>query len=287
MTGQRKIFAASGWKKWLVGDFTLRRLACSLIEVYLCILGWAWLFSDRIAFQPPEPTYAEGDGVYRIATPNGEHIAVLGLTNAAASQVVLYAHGNAEDIGCVRETLEPYRAAGFEIYTFDYRGYGLSDGSPSTRKAYEDLDTLYRHLVEQKGIPPARLILHGRSLGAAVVLHVASRRPAAGVIVESAFLTAFRARTQIPVSPFDKMRNDREIRRLNCPVLVIHGEDDQTIPTWQGKRLYALAREPKSAYWAPQADHDDVLVSNEAEYWRQLRQFAASAGALSRPQNRP
>lgn len=287
MPEQQNSPAAPRWKKRLVGDFTLRRLACSLIEVYLCIVGWAWLFSDRIAFQPPAATYAEGHGVYRIATPGGEKIAVLGLTNAAASQVVLYAHGNAEDIGCVRDTLESYRDAGFEVYTFDYRGYGLSDGRPSTRKAYEDLDTLYRHLVDQKGIPPERLIFHGRSLGAAVVLQVASRRPAAGVIVESAFLTAFRARTQIPVAPFDKMRNDRAIRRLNSPVLVIHGEDDQTIRTWQGKRLYALAHEPKSAYWVPHADHDDVLVSNEAEYWRQLRRFAASVGSASRPQAQP
>jgi abhydrolase domain-containing protein 17 len=237
-------------------------------------LVWAWFFSDRIAFQPPPPTYAEGNGVYRIATPDGHSIAILVLTNAAASQVVLYVHGNAEDIGGVRDIMEEYRAAGFEVYTFDYRGYGISDGKPSTDNSYEDISTVYNYLVEKKGIHPNQIILHGRSLGAAVALHLANRRPVSGVIMESAFLTAFRARTQIPLSPIDKMRNDREIQRLKCPVLFIHGEDDQTIKTWQGKKLFNLAHEPRFAYWVPNAGHDDVLVSDEAEYWKQIRAFA-------------
>ena len=105
-------------------------------------------------------------------------------------------------------------------------------------------------------------------------MHLANRRPVSGIIMESAFLTAFRAITQIPLSPIDKMQNDREIQRLKCPVLFIHGEHDQTIKTWQGKKLYNLAHEPKFAYWVPNAGHNDVLVSDEAEYWKQLRHFA-------------
>ncbi|MDD5705069.1 MAG: alpha/beta hydrolase [Kiritimatiellae bacterium] len=265
------------WKKWLIGEFTLRRLFRSLIEIFLCllaILAWAYLFSDRIAFQAPPPTYTEGNGVYRIATPDGHRIAILALTNPAASQVVLYVHGNAEDIGGVRDIMEEYRSVGFEVYSFDYRGYGISDGKPSTVNAYEDISTVYKYLVERKGIHPDRIILHGRSLGAAIVLNLANRQPVSGVIIESAFLTAFRAISQIPLSPIDKMRNDREIQRLQCPVLFIHGEDDQTIKTWHGKKLYNLAPEPKFAYWVPNAGHDDVLVSDEAEYWKRLRSFA-------------
>lgn len=265
------------WKKWLIGEFTFRRLFRSLIEIYLCILVilvWAYLFSDHIAFQAPPPTYTEGNGAYRIATPDGHSIAILALTNQAATQVVLYVHGNAEDIGEVRDILEEYRSVGFEVYSFDYRGYGISDGKPSTANAFADIRTVYKYLVERKGIHPDRIILHGRSLGAAVALNLANRQPVSGVIIESAFLTAFRARIRIPLSPIDKMRNDREIQRLQYPVLIIHGEDDQTIKTWQGKKLYNLAPEPKFAYWVPNAGHDDVLFADEAEYWKQLRSFA-------------
>ena len=132
------------WKRWVIGDLTLRRLLRSLAEIYLCILAFAWLFSDRIAFQPPSPAYAEGNGIYRLPVAGGQKIAVLALTNAAAAPVVLYAHGNAEDLGGMRDVMEEYRAAGFEVYAFDYRGYGISDGKPTTGNAYADIDAVYR-----------------------------------------------------------------------------------------------------------------------------------------------
>ncbi|OQW96257.1 MAG: hypothetical protein BWK77_05635 [Verrucomicrobia bacterium A1] len=263
-----------GWKKWLVGEFTLRRLVRSLIEVYLCILVWAWLFSDRIAFQPPAPGYAEGNGVYRISSRDGTPIAVLALTNRNPTATVLYVHGNAEDIGGVRDLLEVYRDAGFDVFTFDYRGYGISGGKPTTRHSCDDIDSVYNHLLNVRGVEPQNLIVHGRSLGAAVALHLATRRPVGGVILESPFLTAFRARTQIRLSPFDKMRNDREIRRLKRPVLVIHGEEDTTIRTWQGRKLYALASEPKFCLWIERAGHDDVPAIDEKEYFAEIRVFA-------------
>lgn len=279
MTGQ-SIQDADGrrekWKNLLVGKLTVRRVLLSALEIYACVLLWAWLISDRLAFQPPPATYAEGEGISFVAVPGGERVAVLSLTNAAATHVVLYAHGNAEDIGCLRDLLEEYRDAGFEVYAFDYRGYGLSQGRPSTPKSYEDIEAVYSELVNKRGIAPNRIIVHGRSLGAAVALRLAARRQVEGVIVESGFVTAFRVMTGIPVSPFDKMRNSSEIRRLKCPVLVIHGERDTVVEPWHGKRLYELAREPKSAYWVPKAGHNDVSLFGASEYWRRIRAFADS-----------
>jgi fermentation-respiration switch protein FrsA (DUF1100 family) len=264
------------WKKLLVGDLTLRRVIISAVEIYVCVLAWAWFFSDRIAFQPPPPTYSEGTGITYATASSGEKIAMLSLTNAGATHVVLFAHGNAEDIGCVRDLLEEYRNSGFEVCTFDYRGYGLSQGRPSTSKSYEDIEAVYAELVGRRGVDPRGIIVHGRSLGAAVVLRLAARRPVGGVIVESAFVTAFRVKTRIPLFPIDKMRNNREIRKLRCPVLVIHGEADEAIGAWHGKLLFGLAREPKSAYWVPNAGHDDVCAVGGGEYWKQIRAFAES-----------
>ena len=262
------------WKQWLVGDFTMRRLPRSLAEIYICILVWAWFFSDHVAFQPSAPTYSEESDVFLIATPSGHRIAILALTNSSARQVILYAHGNAEDLGGIRETMEEYQSKGFQVFAFDYQGYGISEGKPSTANSYEDINTVYCYLTHEKGIAPTQIIVHGRSLGAAIALHLAARQPVSGVIVESAFLTAFRARTQIPISPIDKMRNDKEIKKLTCPVLVIHGESDQTIKTWQGKKLFGLAHEPKLAYWVPNAGHDDVVALGGDEYWQRITDFA-------------
>ena len=266
------------WKKWMIGDWSRRRMPLRvvrlLVEVYLGVLVFAWLFSDRLAFRPPSPTYTEGNGVCRIVTQDGNRLAVLALPNAAASPVVLFAHGNGEDLGGIRGFLDAYRAAGFEVYAFDYRGYGISDGKPGTGNAYEDIQTVYRYLVEDKRIDPNRIILHGRSLGSGIALHLATRCPVRGVILESAFLTAFRALTQIPLLPIDKMRNDREIRILRRPVLFIHGEDDQTVKCWQGKKLFSEANEPKFAYWVAHAGHNDVFDTAPVEYWKRIRTFA-------------
>lgn len=267
-----------GWKKWLVGDFSKRRLLLSPIKIYVCVGVLAWLFSDYLAFQPPAPSYREGNGVFHITEQNGQSIAVLALTNAAASHVVLYAHGNAEDIGLIRSSMESYRDAGFEVYALDYRGYGLSDGRPGTARAYADLDALYDNLVTQKGVDPQRIILHGRSLGAGVAAHLAVRRPIGGLIMESAFLSVFRALSQVPLFPVDKMRNNREIQRLNCPVLFIHGEADPVIGIRQGQALYQLAQEPKFSLWVPGAGHDDVLLRAGPAYWETIGAFADGLG---------
>jgi alpha-beta hydrolase superfamily lysophospholipase len=261
------------WRNILIGKFTWRRLLLSLAEIYLCVLVWALLFSDSIAFQPPSPSYTSGNGVYCIPSTDGTPLAILALTNATPAASILYIHGNAEDIGGVRFLLEAYQDAGFDVFTFDYRGYGISGGKSSTRHAYEDVDRVYNHLVKERGIDPKRLIVHGRSLGAAVALHLANQRPVAGVIIESAFLTAFRAQTQIAISPFDKMRNDRAIQAIKSPVLVIHGTRDVTIKSWQGKKLYELAPEPKFYYWVEQAGHDDVPAVNEEEYFKRITAF--------------
>jgi hypothetical protein len=274
------------WKKWVYGDLSWRnlprRLLRLLLEVYIGLFIFGWFFSDHIAFRPPTPTYKEGRGIFRITAPDGHRIAVLALTHAAAPQVILYAHGNAEDLGMMRDFLEQYRAAGFEVYAFDYSGYGLSDGKPGAANSYEDIGAVYNYLVRQRGINPGRIILHGHSIGAAVALHQATRGPVGGIIVESAFLTLFRVKTQIPLYPVDKMRNDREIQRLQCPVLCMHGEDDGLIPTWQGKKLFSLAHEPKFCYWVPGAGHNDVFETNPAAYWKHIRTFAGFVAASNR-----
>lgn len=70
------------------------------------------------------------------------------------------------------------------------------------------------------------------------------------------------------------MRNSHEIRNLKCPVLIIHGEADDVIGVWHGKRLFELAREPKRAYWVPKAGHNDAYTAGGGEYWRQIQAFA-------------
>jgi len=201
---------------------------------------------------------------------------MLALTNAAARYVILYAHGNGEDIGPdLRGYLSEFCGHGFSVYAFDYRGYGISDGKPGTFRACADAEAAYQNLVQDKGISPDRIVLYGHSLGAALALDLAARHKVAGLIVESGFVTAFRVRTAIPLFPLDKFRNNSRIREVHCPVLVMHGEIDDVIPVWHGRELYRLAPEPKLAYWPEGASHNNVRDFNQQKYWKRMQEFVA------------
>jgi abhydrolase domain-containing protein 17 len=100
--------------------------------------------------------------------------------------------------------------------------------------------------------------------------------------LESAGLRKLAARlvlTRVPVLPFDKFRNVSKIRKLNCPVLIIHGRADSVVPFWHGERLFAMAHEPKRALWIDGADHNDAMIVAPAVYLKALRGFADSIQA--------
>ena len=254
-------------------EFSWWRVTKALGRIILGVLVLGWFLSDYLIFVPPPCSYHEG-GVYsRVAVNAHERIGLLALTNAAP-YVILYCHGNGEDLGLsLRSYLAEFCAHGFAVYAFDYRGYGISDGKASTSRALADAEAAYQHLVRDEQIAPERIILYGQSLGAALALDLASRHRTAGLVVESGFVTAFRVRTVFPILPFDKFRNNRRMREVHCPVLVMHGEIDDLIPVWHGRELYRLAPESKQAYWAPCASHNNVRDSNPAEYWKQLQAF--------------
>jgi fermentation-respiration switch protein FrsA (DUF1100 family) len=83
------------------------------------------------------------------------------------------------------------------------------------------------------------------------------------------------------MAPFDKLRNDRRIREISCPLLVIHGEADGVIPIWHGRKLYDLAPVPKQCWWVPHAGHNDIVTTDAQGYWSHIRAFRDWAMTLS------
>ncbi len=208
-------------------------------------------------------------------TADGGRIAAVHLPNPGATHTILYSHGNAEDLGHVRPVLEIVRDAGFAVLAYDYRGYGLSDGKPSEAATYRDIDAAWAHLTGRLRVPPQRVILLGRSVGAGPSVDLAARAPVGGLVLESAFVSAFRVVTRVPLLPFDKYRNLDKLARVGCPVLVIHGTADEVVPLWHGQRLFEAAREPKRALWVDGAGHNDLMLVAGRRYARALADFAA------------
>ena len=226
-------------------------------------------------FLPPPATYGDDGQSVSLATADGVRITAILLANEHAEYTILYNHGNAEDLGLIAPTLARLRDWGFAVFAYDYRGYGTSQGTASERGAYKDIDAAYDHLTRVLGVPSNRIIAYGRSVGSGPAVDLAARRPLAGLVVESGFVTAFRVLTRIPLLPFDKFRNIDKIGTVSCPVLVMHGMQDEIIPIDHGRRLFTAAPEPKRALWVDGAGHNDFMLVAGDRQARALREFAA------------
>jgi len=196
-----------------------------------------------------------------------------------ASIATLHLHGNA---GNITHRFAPFReiaAAGSAVLALDYRGYGKSHGRPTEHGLYRDADAAYDYLL-RSGFHPDQIVLHGESLGTAVAVDLAARRPCAAVVLEAPFTSAKDvARAVVPViGPmliwgFDSRA---KIGRIHAPVLFIQGDRDAVIPLRLGQDLFAAAREPKSFWLVPGAGHNDIVETAGASYRQHLHSFYES-----------
>ena len=253
-------------------------VALALLALYAAFSLLLWLAADRLIFQPQAPGYADSPEVLRLPTAAGDTVAALWLRNPGARFTILHAHGNAEDVGDVRPLLERLRREGFSVLVFDYPGYGTSTGRPTEAGAYAAADAAYAHATRELGIPPERLVLHGRSLGGAVMADLAARVPAAALVLESTFTSAARV-ARMRWLPFDRFATHRKLPRVRAPVLVIHGTRDEVIPFAHGQALLALAPTPKDSLWIEGAGHNDLPSVAGERYGAAWRHLARRLGS--------
>lgn len=232
------------------------------------------LFSDSLIFQPHPSSYQDDARILKLTTRNGKKISATHLLNPRAKFTLLVSHGNAEDLGDDRYWLEDLRQAGFSVLAYDYEGYGTSEGKPSEQGAYDDEDAAYDYLTSALHTTPDRVIIFGRSVGSGPAVHLAARKAVAGLVLQSPFISAFRVFTRIPLLPYDKFPNYKDIRTVHCPLLIIHGDSDNVIAPWNGRKLFELANEPKKHVTVQGADHNDVEMVAGKSYAAMLQEFA-------------
>ncbi|EKV26146.1 hypothetical protein C882_2914 [Caenispirillum salinarum AK4] len=183
----------------------------------------------------------------------------------AEAPVALYCHGNAGSMADCAFKVAAYRASGMGVLLFDYRGYGGNAGRPTEQGLYADARSARRFLLEEQGVTEDRLVIHGESLGSGVATQLALEHPPAALVLEAAFISIPAVgKLQYPWLPVHRLTKDRyeslaKIGRIQAPVLVVHGEDDDLVPVDFGRRLHAAAREPKELVLLPGAGHADLF----------------------------
>jgi len=164
-----------------------------------------------------------------------------------------------------------FRRLGCNVMIPEYVGYGMSSGKPTEQSLYDTADASYDHLLSRTDIDPTRLIASGWSLGAAVAIDVAHRRPTIGLMTFSAFTSLGEmGKTMFPWLPTSwmmryKFESIEKIAEVNVPVFVAHGKQDRIIPHAMGPRLATAAkRSPRvTSVWV-NTDHGDIFEAQEA-----------------------
>jgi fermentation-respiration switch protein FrsA (DUF1100 family) len=191
-----------------------------------------------------------------------------------ARATVLFLHGNAENISTHIGSVYWLPERGFNVFIFDYQGYGQSEGVPSIAGALGDVEAALGFLVQQREHYGEPVIVFGQSLGGALaigaVAHSAYRTHIKGLIVDCAFADyRLIAREKLAgfwlTWPFQwplSLTIDNDYSPLSSvravapiPLLIMHGEQDQVIPVHHARLLYEQAREPKAIWIFPDGSH--------------------------------
>lgn len=270
--------AGGRWRRILWGRFTWRRVVLTAVEVYLALLVAAWFFADWMVHHPPSRKYGPLPGEVALTSADGVKISAVWLPRPGVAHTILFSHGNAEDLGYDLPFLYELRGAGFQVFGYDYRGYGRSAGHPTEQGLYRDIEAAYTHLTGPLGIAPEHIIVLGRSVGSGPAAYLASVKPVGGLILESAFTSAFRVVIPFPLFPFDQFPNRKRLASIRCPILFIHGTSDEVIAFAHGQKLYETYEGPKQHWWVEGAGHNDLQsVAGEA-YFDTLRRFGETMG---------
>lgn len=216
---------------------------------------------------PDEFSFSAADGV----SLRGRWFPLAGAQ--AGTPTILRCGGNAESIRHTDDLAVEWNSRGFNVFLFDYRGYGGSDGSPSESGLYSDIEGAWLHLTSTLGIAPGDIVLLGRSIGGGPATHLAARKHPRALVLESAFTSLYRVPVPFPLFPFDRFENLRKIPKVTCPVLVIHGEADSLIPPRHGERLFAAATSRKAYLPIPRAGHNELYSWLTPEHKARILEF--------------
>ena len=278
----------------------LRRLVFVTIAVYLVMIGLLALFENRLVY--PGSKYPAGNwdnqqqgftevefaaadetklfGWYLPRTnPSGTESGADETANPLRPRTVLHCHGNGENIAQVgsfstKLFSEVLKA---NVFTFDYRGYGKSEGTPTEAGVKQDADAALAWLCEQDKVQPADVIIVGHSLGGGLACYLAKKHGCKALILQRTFSSlpdaAARKYWMFPVRLImrNQMNSAEAIKSCDVPLFQSHGDKDSLVPIDLARKLFANSpSQDKQFFEVPGMSHWDPLP---AEYWVELEAF--------------
>ena len=276
--------------KWLFGG-----LLALVIFVYASGCAYMWVYQKYYIFMPqqalsqtPADQNLKFEDIYLpIVSDNGDGVERIHCwwipTDQPTGRHLIYLHGGAYNIGANISHARRFKDMGFSVLLVSYRGYGRSEGNfPTERQVYMDADTAWNYLVKKRGLPPDQIYIYGHSLGGAVAINLAVAHPeAAALIVEATFTSIGdmgrrnRWYRLLPIELITHQRFDSidKMDRLDMPVLILHGTEDQVVPCEMGRQLYEKAPYPKKLKLILGGGHSNSARVGGEEYLSTVKKF--------------
>ncbi len=200
------------------------------------------------------------------------------------NSTLVYFHGNAGNIGDRLDKIGIFARLGLNVFIIDYRGYGKSQGRPSEEGAYKDALAAYDYLLRRDDIDPKKIIGYGGSLGGAIAIDLATKRPVAALIVDSSFSSAADMSKRIfPFLPTailsTKMDSLSKVKNITAPKLFIHSREDTVVPFVFGEKLYQAAAAPKE-FLEIKGGHNDSHLFDQDNFEGGIRSFLKSLNLI-------
>lgn len=266
---------------------TLISILLTIAIGYLLLVMFVYFYQRHLLFLPdlpgreleitPQDIGLNHEDV-RLITSDNVKLHGWWLPQTNPSGTILFFHGNAGNISHRLQTLQLFHQLGYQTLIIDYRGYGLSQGTPSEQGLYLDAERAWDYLRQQRKLPADQIIIAGRSLGAAVALYLASRHTPRALIMESAFTSVpDMAAIHYPWLPVRwlsryQFNNQQRIDQVQCPLLLVHSRQDEITPYQHARELLQRAAEPKQLLTL-EGGHNDAQFRDWQTYHSGLQAF--------------
>jgi len=259
-------------------------IVITIAGVYLVFAGFLFIFQSHYIYYPervlsvtPHSIGLQFESV-SFETTDGVQLSGWFVPSKSARGVILFCHGNAGNISHRLDSIQIFHQLGLDVFIFDYRGYGQSEGKPTEQGTYKDAEAAWRYLIEERQVKPNEVIIFGRSLGGAVASWLAQSHTPGALILESTFTSlpdiAAGLYPYLPVRLLLRFEyNTAEyLGRVDCPVLIVHSRDDEIMPFDNGQKLFESAKEPKK-FLETTGTHNNGFITSGKRYEDGLHTF--------------
>lgn len=251
---------------------------CLLLILFFRYFEWHSIFFPTKDFSyTPKTLNLEFEDIFLVTKDGLKINAWYVPAKTGRGYTLLFSHGNGGNISHRISKIAILNKLGLDVFIYDYRGYGKSEGRASEAGIYLDAQSAYDYLTKEKGIAPDKIIAYGESLGAAVSVDLASKEKLKALILEGAFSRAKDIAGEVyPFLPsflvYSKFDSMTKIRDITLPKLFIHSSNDEIVPMHLSRKLYDKALEPKF-FTTLEGGHNTSFIDSQSKFTDGISSF--------------